>query len=58
MKLKTTDMEKISRRICEKKNCGDKSSAILNSKFLCEDHFREIHPGKESGLLRLLLKLL
>ncbi len=52
MKLKTTDCEKISRRICGKRNCSNKSYAILNSKFLCENHFREKSPEKSTTYIR------
>ncbi len=47
MKLKKTDMERISYRNCEKKGCKNKSYAIFNKKFLCEEHYREKKPSKE-----------
>ena len=47
MKLRTTDMERISHRKCEKKGCKNKSFAIFHTKYLCESHFREEKPSKE-----------
>ncbi len=51
MKLKTTDISKINRRICEKKRCSNKSYGIAKAKFLCEMHYREIVPKKEKEVL-------
>ncbi|KKN27764.1 hypothetical protein LCGC14_0861140 [marine sediment metagenome] len=52
MKLKLTDIEKISRRICERKGCPDKSYGIVEQKFLCKGHFREKVPEKKLNYSR------
>ncbi|KKN12605.1 hypothetical protein LCGC14_1014730 [marine sediment metagenome] len=52
MKLKTTDVEKINRRICEIKGCPNKSYAMADSKFLCKMHFREKIPEKKLNYSR------
>lgn len=52
MKLKTTDIQKITKIKCEIKGCNNKSYAILKKQFLCEYHFREKHPSNESALVR------
>ena len=52
MKLKTTDMEKISKRKCQVKNCKNKSYAIAGSKYLCEFHYRLIVPKKNFNYLK------
>ena len=48
MKLRTSDMERISSRICQKKGCKNKSYALFHAKFLCKEHYREKKPNKES----------
>ncbi len=53
MKLKKTDVETINYRNCEKKGCEDKAEAIFHGKFLCESHFREKKPLKESNYARI-----
>ena len=47
MKLKITDIEKISKRKCQFKRCSRKSYAMADCKYLCEIHYREIVPSKE-----------
>jgi len=42
-------MERINHRKCEIKGCSNKSYALFNTKFLCEEHYREKHPSKESN---------
>ena len=44
----TKDSKLISKKICKKEDCKKKAYAIILSKYLCEFHFREIKPQKES----------
>ena len=52
MKLKPTDIEKISRRKCQIKGCSNKSYGIVEQKFLCKGHFREKVPEKRINYSR------
>ena len=46
MKLKTTDIEKIERRICETKGCSKKAYGVIKTKYLCKMCYEEIKPPK------------
>ncbi|KKN34608.1 hypothetical protein LCGC14_0791980 [marine sediment metagenome] len=52
MKLKITDIEKISRTKCMIKGCKNKSYAMVKQMFLCEEHFRKRVPEKSPSYMR------
>lgn len=46
MKLKNTDINRISKRKCQTKGCPNKASGILKKKFKCRECYRKEHPTK------------
>ena len=57
MKLKITDIERIKRRICEKKGCDLKAEAIFKTKYLCYGCFEEERPRKATTYIKIWKKL-
>ena len=49
MTLRKSDMERISSKKCGIKYCKNKCYAILYTKFLCKEHYREKKPLKLSN---------
>ena len=42
MKLKTTDTEKITRKICGTKDCPNKATGIINKKYYCRRCYERV----------------
>lgn len=44
MKLKITDLERLAKFKCQRKDCPNKASAIFENKYICQECDRKINP--------------